>query len=115
MSTFNQASESTKRSWQAQIEFERLLQRQAEIEQAYADKAALERQALDHYMTVNEPNPNASALRGLLFGIPLSMALWAGPILIAGLSRNWWLGALAGLGEVALVAMWARLGRKEPR
>ena len=97
------ASEATKKEWLTQQEFSNLLSAISEHDRAAAQPAD------------DRQNVNSSALRGLVFGVPLAIALWTGPILAAGLSRNWWLGAAVGAAEVGAVALLARVGRRMKR
>ena len=49
---------------------------------------------------------NASAYRGMLFGVPLAIVLWALPTMVWLASGNIWLGALACVAEFAAMG-WA--------
>jgi len=56
---------------------------------------------------------NASAIRGLAFGLPLALVLWGLPMIAWLATGNPWLGALAAIVEFGLAA-WAFWAKRSP-
>ncbi len=98
-SPVNQASELTKRTFESQVQWDHMF-----------NPPAVEAQA----ETARAPK-DASAIRGLVFGLPAALVLWTVPTAAWLRTGSVWAGVLACVLEFALAAwlMWARRGSQK--